>query len=109
MKLVMPCETATKYLLPALRASVAVDLAKNHNFSQMSIASTLGVSQPAVSKYLSGSFDKVVKRLTKDKKIKEHAVSLANNIVAKKISDKEITGVMLKICDQLVDDYPDLE
>lgn len=109
MKLIMPCETATKYLLPALRACVATNLAKKHNLNQIEIALTLGVSQPAVSKYLTGSYDKKVKKLITDEKIKKHANSLAKDIANKKLDKEEIVDTMLKICDDLVDYYPDLE
>lgn len=108
MKLIMPCETATKYLLPALRICITNDLAKNHKLNQVHIASILGVSQPAVSKYLTGGYDKKIKNLTEDSKIKKHAIELAEDIVNKKLERDEIIDAMLKICDILIDDYPNL-
>ncbi len=109
MKFVMPCETATKYLLPALRVCIAKDLSKEYKFSQMNIASILSVTQPAVSKYLTGSVDRKIKELTKDEKIQKHAHSIAKDISLKKLDNEKVIDTMLKICDELVDDYPDLE
>ncbi len=109
MKLIMPCETATKYLLPALRACIANNLEKKYRLNQVAIASILGVSQAAISKYLAGSDDKKIKRLIADKKIKRRASIIAKSIVDKKVSNEEIIDVMLKICDELVDDYPNLD
>lgn len=48
-----PCESAAKYKVPAIKAKLARDL-KKKGCSQKEIAKLLGVTEAAVSQYLSG-------------------------------------------------------
>jgi predicted fused transcriptional regulator/phosphomethylpyrimidine kinase/predicted transcriptional regulator len=48
-----PCEVVVKQLLPILRALVAEDLMTRYGWTQSKVAEQLGVTQPAVSSYLS--------------------------------------------------------
>jgi len=50
----IPCERVIKDYLPALRAATAAKLVQKHGYSQVQAASALGITQAAVSKYLSG-------------------------------------------------------
>lgn len=49
-----PCETIVWRVLPVIRKEFAKNLAKDHGFAQRKIASRLGISDAAVSRYLSG-------------------------------------------------------
>lgn len=53
MTLQLPSEIVVERFLPTARAMLATELA-DHGFSQQAIAERLGISQAAVSKYLSG-------------------------------------------------------
>jgi len=59
-----PCESAVKYKVPAIKAELARKL-KKEGKSQKDIAKLLGVTEAAVSQYLSG------KRAGKQRKAKE--------------------------------------
>ncbi len=48
-----PCEIVNKRYLPSIRAMIAKELAEKHNCTQMKIAEWLGVTQAAISQYLS--------------------------------------------------------
>jgi hypothetical protein len=48
-----PCEVVVRRVLPILRALVARELMERHGWTQRRIADALGVTQPAVSTYLS--------------------------------------------------------
>jgi len=48
-----PCEVVVRRVLPLLRALVARELMERHGWRQRRIAEALGVTQPAVSTYLS--------------------------------------------------------
>lgn len=48
-----PCEVVVRQVLPILRALVARELMEGHGWTQRRIAEALGVTQPAVSTYLS--------------------------------------------------------
>jgi len=47
----MPCEVAVKSVVPAIRAGLAKELVQTHKLRQIDIASLLGITQTAVSKY----------------------------------------------------------
>lgn len=48
-----PCMDIVKYLLPAIRAKLARELVYNHNFMSKRAAQVLGLSEGAISQYLS--------------------------------------------------------
>lgn len=106
MKIMMPCETATKFILPALRTCIAKDLAEKHKFNQKNIANILGVTQPAVSKYLSDKYDEKIKFAVKDPKIRKTSEEIIKLIIEKKIDASEANNFILKSCAQLLKDYP---
>lgn len=49
--LIIPCEIASKSVIPALRAMVARELIEEYGLKQEQVAMRLGVTQAAVSKY----------------------------------------------------------
>lgn len=79
-----PCEITIKYFIPAIRAKIAKLLAKEHDMTQEEIAFLLGISQAAVSKYLSGKYGKVVKQLERERIIQHIAASLAKRLIDKR-------------------------
>jgi predicted transcriptional regulator len=48
-----PCEVATKKVIPTVRAILVRELVERHRMSQVEVAKKLGITQPAVSQYLS--------------------------------------------------------
>lgn len=79
----MPCEMAVKYFIPAMRASVTKELSKRFNFKQEEIASRLGITQAAVSKYLNGRYSQKIKILERKRAVRllsrKIAISIAKN------------------------------
>jgi len=49
--MLVPCEVATKCVLPVVRAMMAQELITKHKLTQMEAAKRIGVSQPAISLY----------------------------------------------------------
>ena len=49
-----PCEIIVWQVLPVIRKEFAKNLIKNHNFSQKQTAKKLGITEAAVSRYMSG-------------------------------------------------------
>lgn len=72
-----PCEVVVKYILPEVRALVAKILESEYNLTQQDIAQKLGITQAAVSYYLSN------KRAKKLKEIQEipEVVNLVNDYI----------------------------
>lgn len=48
-----PCETVVKQVLPTIRMMLVKDLMERHEMNQVEVAKILGITQPAVSQYLS--------------------------------------------------------
>ncbi len=49
--MIIPCEVASKSVIPALRAMIARELMEDYGMKQELVAERLGVTQAAVSKY----------------------------------------------------------
>jgi predicted transcriptional regulator len=49
--LILPCETAAKVIIPAIRAHIAKELVETQELKQDEVARILGITQSAVSKY----------------------------------------------------------
>lgn len=91
----IPCEITIKYFIPAIRAKIAKILANEYNLKQTKIALKLGVTQAAVSKYLSGKYSEEIKRLEKEKVIKKISFELASKLA----KDKNISyGEFCRYC-----------
>lgn len=67
----LPSEIESQWIIPAVRSILAQQLIKNYKFSQSDVAKLLGVTQPAINNYISGSRAKneIIKKLKRDKQI----------------------------------------
>ncbi len=61
----LECARITRFILPAIRASIAEEMNEDHEYNQQEIARTLGVAQVAVSKYLNGKYSTRVAKIKK--------------------------------------------
>jgi predicted transcriptional regulator len=50
--LLLPCEVGVKTILPAVKAIMARNIVENHGFKEKETATLLGLSQSAVSRYM---------------------------------------------------------
>jgi predicted transcriptional regulator len=96
--MLIPCEVAVKYFIPATRASIAKILVNKYNFSQPEIALKLGITQAAVSKYLNGKYSNKIKKLESMKFVRKISFDLANSIAEKKEAKIEFTKELCKYC-----------
>jgi predicted transcriptional regulator len=96
--MIIPCEVVIKYFIPAIRANTAKTLASKYNFSQLEIASKLGITQAAVSKYLNGKYSSEIKRLENKKFLKKLSLNLAYSIARQKKAKIEFAKEFCKIC-----------
>ena len=109
--MLLPAEIESKSLIPALRAILAVDLAKKHNIREDEISRLLGVTQAAVSNYIRGirGDPKLIEKLLQEKQvasmINEISDSLASNNAYTPLSLSKFIGLCnyikssLLICD----------
>ncbi len=94
------CVYVVKYILPALRASLAKELF-NKGFKIKEIAEMLGLTQAAVSQYLSSKRgQKGLEIIERSENAREIILELVELIVQRKASINE-TEYLCKICEIL--------
>ncbi len=86
----MPCELIVWYILPAIRSAIAESMINDHNLRQTEVARKLGVTDAAVSQYLSSKRGKTV---IKDPKILKQIKESA-----KRIAKGEEDKILLETC-----------
>jgi predicted transcriptional regulator len=58
--MLIPCEVAVKSLIPAIRSAIARELIKTYRLKQIEAANLLGITQTAVSKYMTNTRGKAI-------------------------------------------------
>ncbi|MFQ6050436.1 MAG: transcriptional regulator [Candidatus Hydrothermarchaeota archaeon] len=90
-----PCEVVVKIILPSIRALVAKGLIEKYDMTQKRVSEKLGVTQPAISQYMSGKHA-FWRELTENKEVME----LINDFEHKLMSDEaEAFDMISLICD----------
>ncbi len=108
--MIFPCEVTLKRFVPAVKAQTARILSDKHGFSQMEIAASLGLTQAAVSKYLSGSYSDEVRDALALPSVRQSASAAADSIAANKPLDLAPPSTVCNCCRELraggMDDAP---
>ncbi len=99
--MIVPCESAAKYYLPAMKCAIAQELYNAHHVSQEKIAKALGITQAQVSKYLSHKVSGDVERTLKVPKVARDAREIAKKIASGKSSGLEISKIVCRRCADL--------
>lgn len=94
----VPCESLMKSILPAMRAAAIKELSEKYKLNQVEIAKRLGLTQAAVSKYLSGKYGRKIKEFEKNEKLQKLSREIAS-VVAKR--DDETTPTNCFTCPSL--------
>ena len=92
------CEDVTKVFLPAMKAAIAKRLHSSHNFTQVEIAGELGVTQAAVSKYISGDYSDDIKQVERGSNVKKMAEKISAFIAAGKKKRSQMIDEVCKSC-----------
>lgn len=93
IKMRPPCEIIVKMYLPRLRRLVAQELIERYKLTQEEAAQTLGLTQAAISKYVSDT-----KFRENDASFEDIAKNLARSIVLSNISAKDVVLELCKSC-----------
>jgi len=96
--MLLPCEVAVKSLVPSLRSAIAKELTQTYGLKQKEVATLLGVTQTAVSKYMRQVRGIVIKIEEVEEvrpMINEIVVLLANG----RIPRNELVRRLCKICE----------
>lgn len=77
--MLLPAEIESRWLIPATRSIIARELSIKYDFSQEDIASVLGITQAAVSYYISGNrgCDSTIRKLRSN----QNVMRFVNDIV----------------------------
>jgi len=92
-----PCEEIANKILPAIRAEIAVKLSKDYGLKQIEISKILGITQGAVSHYLTSFRGKERKLLKKDPEIKKLIDEMAKKLVKGNFDGKEFCSICQKL------------
>jgi predicted transcriptional regulator len=99
-KLQTPYEVAAKSVIPAIRGMISKKLMER-NFTQAEIATTLGITQPAVSKYIA---EKRGHAIDFDEKpdVKEMIDRIADAIQQRKLNRLQVAITIKEVCDYIM-------
>ncbi|MGA2876164.1 MAG: hypothetical protein ABSE82_11580 [Nitrososphaerales archaeon] len=95
-----PYEIAAKSVIPAIRGMIARGLIER-NFTQSQIAHSLGITQPAVSKYI---WDKRGRAIDFDHRadVKKMAEVITDGIAKGKLDHVQVGNMMKEMCDYVM-------
>jgi hypothetical protein len=96
--MILPEELASKSVIPAIRALVVKRLVEEHGMTQQEAAKLLGVTQPAVSKYLHEKRGAAIK-LNGIKEIDEATGAIAELVSSQKVPQIEVMSKIEAACD----------
>ena len=85
----------TKYVLPAVRAHIAKELIRKHNFTQVSAAKKLELTQSAMSRYLASNRGS---RTELSDEVIQNIEAIANNLASRDSPRSLTIEEMCKIC-----------
>ncbi len=104
MTLQLPSEIVVERFLPTMRAMLAVEL-DDHGLAQQAIAAKLGISQAAVSKYLSGK-QRVEPRFAEHPRMVETVEYIAEGFATGRLDDYEALAELLDLISAFEDRGP---
>ncbi|HHF55689.1 MAG TPA: hypothetical protein ENL42_02085 [Thermoplasmatales archaeon] len=91
------CEEAASKILPAIRAEVAVKLAKDYGLKQIEISKILGVTQGAVSHYLTAFRGKERDIINSNPKIMKKIDEIARMLIKGKFDENSVCQICREI------------
>lgn len=92
-----PCEVAVKSVIPAIRAYIAKELTNTYKMKQTDIALVLGITQTAVSKYISNVRGQAI-RIDHAEEIRSMMNEIASRITDEKISGPQLIDEFCTVC-----------
>jgi predicted transcriptional regulator len=97
MPMILPEELASKSVIPAIRALVVKRLVEDHGMTQQEAAKLLGVTQPAVSKYLHEKRGAAIK-LAGIRRIEQATSEIAEMVSSQKAEPIEVMSKIEAAC-----------
>ena len=94
-----PCEETVKTILPAIRAELAKKLEKEYNMKQTEISKLLGITQGAVSHYVTSFRGKERELLSQYSGIEADI----NELISEIVDEKDANNNFCKYCKKIRD------
>jgi len=98
MPMILPEELASKSVIPAIRALIVKRLVVEHGMTQQEAAKLLGVTQPAVSKYLHQKRGAAI-RLGGIKEVERATSNIADMVSSRKVPAIEVMSKIEETCE----------
>jgi len=98
MPMILPEELASKSVIPAIRALIVKRLVEDHGMTQQEAAKLLGVTQPAVSKYLHEKRGAAI-RLIGIREIDQATTEIAEMVSSQKTQPIEVMSRIEAACE----------
>lgn len=98
MPMILPEELASKSVIPAIRALIVKRLVENHGMTQQEAAKLLGVTQPAVSKYLHHKRGAAI-RLVGIREIDSATTEIAQMVSSRKVKPIDVMSKIEAACE----------
>ncbi len=98
MPMILPEELASKSVIPAIRALIVKRLVEDHGMTQQEAAKLLGVTQPAVSKYLHEKRGAAI-RLIGIREIDQATTEIAEMVSSQKAQPVEVMSRIEAACE----------
>jgi XRE family transcriptional regulator, thiamine biosynthesis regulator len=95
-----PYEIASKSVIPAIRGMISKELIER-NFTQSEIAESLGVTQPAISKYFWSKRGRAID-LERRQDVKRMTEVITDGIANGRLSHVQVTNMIKEICDHVM-------
>jgi predicted transcriptional regulator len=95
------CEVVVKQIIPAVRVKTAKKL-YSAGLTQEEIAKKLGLTQAAISKYLSGNYTQEIKNLEKDKIVVKISDEIVKEINKKTFNKSSFEKIICKFCSKML-------
>lgn len=97
-----PCEIIVTKILPAIRTVLVKDLIERHDLTQKEVSERLGVTQAAVSQYLSSiRGDEELERKLENSEVFDEIQDLSDKIVEEDTERSQIIGELCEVCETL--------
>jgi predicted transcriptional regulator len=80
-EILFPCEIAAKYVLPAIRAALAIVLTEEYGFTSYRVAKLLNLTPAAITNYKKGKRGiKLIDQILNDPRTRKHIEDIASAI-----------------------------
>ena len=99
------CEEMVRNFLPAIRSLLAKRLLEDYNLTQKQAADLLGLTQPAISQYIRESRGIKVRMVERKENIMKLIDNLAEDLVSKTLSERDLQSRFCRICKALRKNY----